>query len=62
MTIDNMQVQNIISLITLIAMKTYDEQALDCFEEMQFEGHSPNAATYVCILKACSIMESGVKQ
>ncbi|KAH7288105.1 hypothetical protein KP509_31G012200 [Ceratopteris richardii] len=33
-------------------------QALHCFEQMQHDGLAPNELTFVCILKACSIIKS----
>ncbi|KAI5062597.1 hypothetical protein GOP47_0023136 [Adiantum capillus-veneris] len=40
------------ALIGGYAEHGYGEKALDCFQQMQMEGISPNAITYVCILKA----------
>ncbi|KAH7427091.1 hypothetical protein KP509_10G029900 [Ceratopteris richardii] len=36
----------------------FAEEALDCFEQMQQEGFSPNAFTMSCSLKACGIIRS----
>ena len=33
-------------------------QALNCFRNMQDEGHFPNIVTFLCILKACAILGS----
>eukprot|EP00250_Pteridium_aquilinum_P018561 c24123_g13_i1 orf=515-2368(+) len=32
----------------------HGEEALECFEQMQLEGISPDPVTFVCVLKACS--------
>ncbi|MCO5594430.1 hypothetical protein L7F22_048460 [Adiantum nelumboides] len=32
------------------------QNALDCFEQMQREGISPDAVTYACILKSCAVI------
>ncbi|KAI5071738.1 hypothetical protein GOP47_0013989 [Adiantum capillus-veneris] len=37
------------------------EEALTCLEEMQLEGISPSAATFVCSLKACAIIGAELK-
>eukprot|EP00250_Pteridium_aquilinum_P020259 c24766_g14_i3 orf=338-1072(+) len=41
------------SLIAGYAQEGQGEQALNCFEQMQREGLSPNTVTFTCILKAC---------
>ena len=28
-------------------------ETLNCFEQMQYEGHTPDVVTFTCILKAC---------
>ena len=56
MTIDKMCVRNVVSWTTLMTGYVehgYDECALNCFEEMQFEGHYPSAFTFTCVVKAC---------
>ncbi|KAI5069792.1 hypothetical protein GOP47_0016093 [Adiantum capillus-veneris] len=50
-------VRDLISWTALIAgysEQGHGEEALNCFEEMQDEGLSPDAVTFSCILKACS--------
>ncbi|KAI5061610.1 hypothetical protein GOP47_0024115 [Adiantum capillus-veneris] len=42
------------ALIGGYAREGQGEQALTCFEHMQHEGISPDAVTYICILKACA--------
>ena len=34
------------------------DKALSCFKYMEFEGVSPNVATFVCILKACGVIRA----
>ncbi|KAH7292093.1 hypothetical protein KP509_29G051500 [Ceratopteris richardii] len=41
------------ALISGYADKGHGENALDCFEQMQSEGISPNAVSYLSVLKAC---------
>ncbi|KAH7292861.1 hypothetical protein KP509_28G001700 [Ceratopteris richardii] len=41
------------ALITGYCKHGLGDEALNCFEKMQREGHSPNAMTFACILKAC---------
>ncbi|KAI5080163.1 hypothetical protein GOP47_0005642 [Adiantum capillus-veneris] len=53
--------RNIISWSALIAgysQKGHGQQALECYEQMQHEGISPDAVTYVCILKACVVIQA----
>ncbi|KAH7421346.1 hypothetical protein KP509_13G052000 [Ceratopteris richardii] len=48
--------RDVVSWSTLIAGYAQDgqgEQALKCYEQMLNDGHSPNAITYICTLKAC---------
>ena len=40
------------------AQKGHGHEAIKCFHQMQDEGVSTNAITYICVLKACSIAES----
>ncbi|KAH7436780.1 hypothetical protein KP509_05G035800 [Ceratopteris richardii] len=54
--LSDLLVRDTISWNALIAGYTHNEegtQALECFEMMQQEGLSPNAVTFMCILKAC---------
>ena len=41
------------ALIGGYAQHELNEEALNCFERMQWEGISPNDVTFICILKAC---------
>ena len=41
------------ALITGYAQEGHGHEALNCFEGMQNEGLSPNAITFICLLKAC---------
>eukprot|EP00250_Pteridium_aquilinum_P018842 c24218_g11_i1 orf=1-1419(-) len=53
---DKLVVQNVVSWTALIAgyvKQKQDKEALNCFEQMELEGISPNAVTFVCVLKAC---------
>jgi pentatricopeptide repeat protein len=53
---DKLKVRNEISWTALIlgyAEGGHCEEALKCLAEMQYEGISPDATTFVCILKAC---------
>ena len=54
---ERLPVRNVVSWNALIAGYAQHEhsckQALTCFQRMQHHGVSPNAVTYVCILKAC---------
>ncbi|KAH7443404.1 hypothetical protein KP509_02G033100 [Ceratopteris richardii] len=52
---------NVVSWTTLIAGYAeygFGEQALICFKQMQHFGHSPDAVTFSCILKACGIVQA----
>ncbi|KAI5080114.1 hypothetical protein GOP47_0005593 [Adiantum capillus-veneris] len=46
------------ALIAGYARQGKGQNALDCFEQMQREGISPNSVTYTCILKACARMRA----
>jgi pentatricopeptide repeat protein len=53
---DELPSRNIVSWTALIAGYTehgYGDEALECFAEMQGKGFSPNAATFICGLRAC---------
>ncbi|KAH7294593.1 hypothetical protein KP509_27G008800 [Ceratopteris richardii] len=53
---DSLPFRDVISWTSLIsgyAEHGPRERALRCFDEMQQQGVSPNAVTYLCILKAC---------
>ncbi|MCO5588725.1 hypothetical protein L7F22_042684 [Adiantum nelumboides] len=61
---DELSVKDPISWFALIvgyAAHSKSKQALDCFEKMQGEGLSPDALTYVCILKACGYLRAANK-
>ncbi|KAH7445143.1 hypothetical protein KP509_02G109100 [Ceratopteris richardii] len=56
--------RNVISWSALIAgyaQQGEGEQALNCYEQMQSEGISPNRVTYLCILKACGCVGATYK-
>ena len=56
-TLDKLPSRDVISWTALIAGYVdngFSEEALICFEEMKKEGISPNSATFLCSLKACS--------
>ncbi|MCO5580162.1 hypothetical protein L7F22_034029 [Adiantum nelumboides] len=44
------------ALIAGYAQKGQGQFALECYEQMQREGVSPNSVTYVSILKACAVI------
>jgi pentatricopeptide repeat protein len=55
--LDNLPIRDIVSWNTLILGYAQDEQgheALNCYTQMQKEGHMPNEVTFICVLKACS--------
>lgn len=55
---DKLPIRNVVSWTSLIAgYVEHDngEEALECFGQMQLQGVSPNASTFVCILKACAM-------
>lgn len=61
---DKLPVQDMISWNTLIAgyaEHKLNEEALNCLQQMQGEGVSPNAVTYICSLKACGTVGAIVK-
>eukprot|EP00250_Pteridium_aquilinum_P015120 c22392_g2_i1 orf=2-871(-) len=52
-------VRNVVSWNALIAGYTksgYGEEALECFDQMQLEGVSPDAVTFLSSLKACGTL------
>ena len=54
--LEDIPIRNVVSWSTLIAGYTdkgEGHKALDCFEQMQREGLSPNDVTFICVLKAC---------
>ncbi|KAI5083686.1 hypothetical protein GOP47_0003429, partial [Adiantum capillus-veneris] len=56
--------RNVVSWNALIAGYAQEGdtmQALTCLEEMEHEGISPNAVTYICTLKACALTKSADK-
>ncbi|KAI5066600.1 hypothetical protein GOP47_0019224 [Adiantum capillus-veneris] len=59
LVLDELPVRDVVSWSTLIsgyAQKGQGEEAVNCFQQMQSEGLSPNAITYACFLKACGII------
>ena len=61
---DELPTQNVVSWTALIggyAQYGHGEKALCCFEQMQQKGLSPDALTYVCILKACGSIKDAQK-
>ncbi|KAH7290027.1 hypothetical protein KP509_30G029200 [Ceratopteris richardii] len=55
---EGLSTQDLVSWSALIAgyvQHGRGEAALHCYSRMRQSGHSPDAITYVCILKACSI-------
>ena len=57
--LDQLLVRDVVSWSALIAGYSehgHGKEALACFEEMQLEGASPDAITFLCNLKACSNM------
>ena len=56
LVLESLHVRDIIAWNALIAGYAHqglNHEALSCYEQMQTEGLSPNAITFVCILKAC---------
>ena len=54
---DELCVRDVVSwnaLISGYAEHGRSHEAMNCFEQMQNEGFSPDASTFICILKACS--------
>eukprot|EP00250_Pteridium_aquilinum_P021300 c25084_g10_i4 orf=2-256(+) len=53
---DRLPVRDLVSWNALIAgyaQQGQGEHSLKCFEQMQRESLSPDAVTFICILKAC---------
>ena len=53
---DNLPVRNVASWNTLISGYVKHglcDEAIECFRRMQLEGLSPDAITFICILRAC---------
>ena len=53
---DQLEVKEVVAwtaLITGYVDHDQNERALDCFNDMQKEGVSPNVVTFLCCLKAC---------
>lgn len=46
------------SIIAGYADHVHGEEALNCFEQMQYEGIFPNSITFSCILKACGSLQA----
>lgn len=49
------------ALISGYALNERGDEALTCFDRMQFEGLSPNAITMACGLRACGLVRAGDK-
>lgn len=61
---DKLPVRDTVAWTTLIAGYVehgYGEKAVECFEQMQFEGADVDAATLNCTLKACGSIRAGNK-
>ena len=61
---EDLPVQDVFSWTTLIAGYAqcgYGQEALNCYEEMQLKGISPNSVTFSCVLKACGIVKAAEK-
>eukprot|EP00250_Pteridium_aquilinum_P018843 c24218_g12_i1 orf=1-438(+) len=61
---DTLVSRNVVSWNALIAgfsQEMHSEKALNCFRQMQLEGFSPDAVTFVCILKACGNIKAAHK-
>jgi pentatricopeptide repeat protein len=62
---DELPIRNVASWTALMAgylEEGLSDKALDCFMTMQEEGHSPDAVTFVSVLKACGssgLLETG---
>ncbi|MCO5592084.1 hypothetical protein L7F22_046078 [Adiantum nelumboides] len=57
---DELTIRDVVSWTALIAgyaQQGQGKEALGCFQRMLSENFSPNAITYVCILRACGIMQ-----
>ncbi|KAI5084976.1 hypothetical protein GOP47_0001145 [Adiantum capillus-veneris] len=46
------------ALIASYARQGQGQNALDCFQDMQANGISPNDVTYTCALKACAVVKA----
>ena len=54
--LEELPIRNVVSWNALIAgyaQQGQGHEALNCFDRMESEGFSPNAVTFICILKAC---------
>lgn len=64
--LNELNVKNVIcwtSLIDGYAEHSFGEEAVSCLRQMQLEGVSPNAMTYVCCLKGCgNLGDTGITQ
>ena len=55
--LEQLPIRNVVSWSALIsgyAQQSQGHVALECFEQMQREGLSPNDVTFLCVLTACS--------
>jgi pentatricopeptide repeat protein len=58
--LEELPIRNVVSWSALIdgyAQAGQGYEALKCFDRMKQEGHSPNAVTFVSVLKACASMK-----
>lgn len=58
---EKLPVRNVIAWTALIAGYTdhgHGKEALNCFKQMRQEGVYPDAVTYICSLKACSLVKA----
>ncbi|MCO5611740.1 hypothetical protein L7F22_065998 [Adiantum nelumboides] len=56
---DKLALRNVISWTALVSgyvKHGANQEALDCFDQMEHEGVIPEASTLVCILKACGLL------
>jgi pentatricopeptide repeat protein len=61
---DHLPARDVISWTALIGgyvQHGLHKEALDCYESMQIDGVSPNAVTFVCVLRACGSMGTAEK-
>ena len=55
-TLKELSIQNVVAwnaLITGYTQQGQGREALNCFDQMQREGFSPNVVTFICILRTC---------
>ena len=47
------------AIIAAYAESEHNEEAIECFDQMQEEGAFPDSITIVCVLKACGFSKHG---